>query len=74
MLNPVGGQSLTKRHVCVAVSSRVCEQSVASTFSPPRSEHLIINPLQLHSGFNDTRNIALRLKYFSMFEKSQFCA
>ncbi len=42
MLNPVGGQSLTKSHICVTVTlwGRVCEQSGASTISLPRFQHL----------------------------------
>ncbi len=73
------GQSLTKSYIGVAVSGRVCEQSGASTISPPRSEHLIITPLRVHhfplcSSLTDIRNTALHLKYFNIFKISPFCS
>ncbi len=60
-----------KPHLCGGVrQSRLCERSGASTISIPRSEHLIITPLQVHhfllrSLLTDIRNTALRLKYFT---------
>ncbi len=39
-----------------SMGSRVCERSGAPTISSPRSEHLIITPLQLRSGFPISRS------------------
>ncbi len=60
VLHPVGGQSLTKSHICVVLSGRVCERSVAgSTFSAPLRAHWY---QKHHYAF------APWLKHFSRFE------
>ncbi len=61
VLNPVVRLSLTKSHICVAVSGYV--SGVARQQYPSA-----LRAFNNHSSLTDVRNIALRLKYFSMFE------
>ncbi len=39
MLHPVGGQSLTKSHICVALSGTVCERNSLRTITFVHCHH-----------------------------------
>ncbi len=64
VLNPVVRLSLTKSHICVAVSGIVSYVSGVARQQYPSA----LREFNNHSSLTDVRNIALRLKYFNMFE------